>query len=432
MAIVGAARSARRCHRSRWVLDALSGDWDGAVGGLHLAAFHRPARGSGSRHRGARYCHCWFAARRVGESQPRETVGGRVAPGGGGQHQRRRKWPCATPRCLWLPCSFAGSVLLAFFRRARPWRSSAPGRCSCSRESGHCSVAGGSSASGPLSGAWHCVVRGMPRGTPVAVWRSGLLAAGVFMISSMAAFQLDARGARGDAGPAPAALPLSANQLPRSTMILTQPAGGPSGWTRMRPVSRLCRPGRGTATGELFELPTPAEPAGAWSLLPRVSSSAGRFPFGGADDCCVLDAWEGTGPVPAGWMGITSGIRSRPNSVMCFPFAMTGRPAVAYRRAARSVRPSRHRHLSDGIRETVSPIRWLPLFSHRCAAGRGAADASHPTAGEPRPRPDPGRGAARTKSTPFRIPISTFSARSVNWIGSFHGRPRTAAGAQRA
>ena len=234
---------------------------------------------------------------------------------------------------------------------------------------------------------------------------AGLLAAGVFMISAMAAFQLDARGAAHDRRSGTGGFAFVGESTLPVYDDLNQPAGRAAVGLEEeegRAACRLCRPGCGTATRRVVST---SETAQQNPRVLGVSAAAlqqrGAFAFlaRGSQDWSVIEASDGTGPVPAvmdaNYVRYT--IKAKRGDVLS---VRDDRGGLASLRIAALLEPSVLQGsavISETAFEKLFPrIRGLPLFPHRRARPRNRGDhrkASHPIAGEPRSRPDPVRGA---------------------------------------
>lgn len=286
------------------ILRSLSGEWSGAVGGMRFVSEYRPssfaAAGLASVVLAA--ATVWLMARRLLRWQPKDLLAGLARSGGRLAGPPGRRVPYG-----WLGCGLAVAAAVvawaaqgsppAFFGAGslvmlagvswlaallRRWRS----------------VPRATGLAGPWQLGWRNTARQSGRSLAVA----GLLAAGVFMISSMEAFQLDARRdqTRRAGGTGGFAL------VGESTLPIYESLNTPAGQTAVglepEDVERVSFVQARVREGDeasCLNLQRPQNPR-VLGLDPAALATRGAFTFaGGANDWSVLEVWDGRGPVPA-------------------------------------------------------------------------------------------------------------------------------------
>lgn len=285
------------------ILRSLAGEWSGAVGGLRFVTNFRPSSfaAAGVATGVLAAATVWLMARRLLRWQPKDLLAG-LAASVGRSGTPARRIPFAV-LAVGLAVAAAGLAVAAkgsppaFFGAGsllmlaglsllaallRKWRT-AP-------------TAGGLTS--PWQLAWRNTARKSGRSLAVA----GLLAAGVFMISSMDAFQLDARrdqGAR--AGGTGGFAFIGEATLPIYEALNTPEGQAAAGLEAedVEGVSFVQARVREGDEASCLNLQRPQNPR-VLGLDPAGLSARGAFSFaGGASDWSVLSAWDGTGPVPA-------------------------------------------------------------------------------------------------------------------------------------
>lgn len=304
VAVVGTALGlAAATVYSPIILRSLGGEWSGAVGGMKFVSDFRPisfvVAGAASVVLAA--ATVWLMARRLLRWQPKELLAGLAAGGGRTQMSSRRVPWVATGVGLALvagvlavvakgspPAFFgAGSLLMLaglclFAALLRRWRSAA--------------------TSGGLSSPWQLGWRNTARKSGRSLAVAGLLAAGVFMISSMDAFQLDARrdpsvragGTGGFALVGESTLPVyeALNTAAGQTAAGLEPED-------VAGVSFVQARVREGDEASCLNLQRPQNPR-VLGIDPAALAERGAFTFaGGGPDWSVLNGWDGQGPVPA-------------------------------------------------------------------------------------------------------------------------------------
>jgi putative ABC transport system permease protein len=287
------------------ILRSLSGEWSGAVGGLRFVTDFRPASfaiagvatvllAAGT---------VWLMARRLLRWQPKDLLAGLAASGGGGRGAARsRRVPLAAVAVVLA----AGAAVLAFAAQGSPPAFFGAG--SLLMLAGLSAVAAllrrwrTAPAAGGLTSTWQLGWRNASRKSGRSLAVAGLLAAGVFMISSMDAFQLDARrdqsvrsgGTGGFAFIGEATLPIYD--------ALNTPAGRTAAGLEPEDVEGVSFVQARVREGDeasCLNLQRPQNPR-VLGLDPADLASRGAFSFaGGAGDWSILNTWDGTGPVPA-------------------------------------------------------------------------------------------------------------------------------------
>ena len=285
------------------ILRSLSGEWSGAVGGLSFVTDYRPGSfaAAGAAAVVLAVATVWLMARRLLRWQPKDLLAG-LATAGGRLAGPGRRLPYAAVAVVLAvlaavvafaangspPAFFgAGSLLMlagvswlaALLRR---WRT-AP-------------------RAGGLASPWQLGWRNTARKSGRSLAVAGLLAAGVFMISSMDAFQLDARrdptqrsgGTGGFAFVGESTLPIYE--------ALDTPAGQTAAGLEPEDVEGVGFVQARVREGDeasCLNLQRPQNPR-VLGLDPKALAGRGAFTFaGGATRWSVLDDWDGTGPVPA-------------------------------------------------------------------------------------------------------------------------------------
>ena len=285
------------------ILRSLSGEWSGAVGGMKFVTGFRPESFAMAGVAAVMLAAAtvWSMARRLLKWQPKDLLAG-LASSGGPVTASGRKFPAAV---LSIVC-LAGAGVLAVVAQGSP--SGFFGAGSLLMLAGLSAISwmlrkwreGG--ASGALLHPWQLGLRNTARKSGRSLAIAGLLAAGVFMISSMEAFQLDARrdqttrtgGTGGFALVGEATLPVYDD--------LNTPAGQTAAGLEpedVAGVSFLQARVREGDEASCLNLQRPQNPR-VLGVDPAALTSRGAFSFvGGATDWSVLNEWDGTGPVPA-------------------------------------------------------------------------------------------------------------------------------------
>lgn len=285
------------------ILRSLSGDWSGAVGGLRFVTEFRPASfaAAGLATVLLAAATVWLMARRLLRWQPKDLLAGLAASSGPSVPSGRR-----FPAAVLAVVLAASAVVLALVAKGSPPAFFGAG--SLLMLAGLCAVAAvlrrwrTSSHQAGLTSPWQLGLRNTARKTGRSLAVAGLLAAGVFMISSMDAFQLDARrdqtvrsgGTGGFAFVGEATLPIYDS--------LNTPAGQAAVGLEPEDVAGVGFVQARVREGDeasCLNLQRPQNPR-VLGLDPAALASRGAFAFaGGAGDWSVLRDWDGTGPVPA-------------------------------------------------------------------------------------------------------------------------------------
>ena len=303
VAIIGAAVGpAGAVIYTNWVLRALSGEWSGAVGGLQFVpAFHPPTLiGAAATTALLAIVTVWLTARRLARLQPREALAG-VA------------WPATTPsmlrrrRALWLwlsAASLAAAVLVALIGRGQPLAFFGAGALvMLAGVSGVAAWLGAHRRSdGSLPGIWRLGLLNAARKPGRSLAVAGLLAAGVFVVSSMAAFQLDARRAPHERRSGTGGFAF----VGESTLPIYHDLNGPAGRAsvgldedELPGVSFVQARMRDGDEASCLNLERPQNPR-ILGVATAELDRRGAFAFSaGATHWSILDAWDGTGPAPA-------------------------------------------------------------------------------------------------------------------------------------
>jgi hypothetical protein len=153
-----------------------------------------------------------------------------------------------------------------------------------------------------LTSPWQLGWRNTARKSGRSLAVAGLLAAGVFMISSMDAFQLDARRDQTQrAGGTGGFAFVGESTLPIYEALAT-PAGQTAAGLEPEDVEGVGFVQARVREGDeasCLNLQRPQNPR-VLGLDPAALAKRGAFTFaGGANDWSVLDTWDGAGPVPA-------------------------------------------------------------------------------------------------------------------------------------
>jgi len=287
----------------RMILRSLGGEWSGAVKGLDFVTAYRPMTFglSGVVAVVLAVATVWVMARRLLAWQPKDLLAGLAAgrrpeaPGG-------RRWPLGVVAMVLA----VGAGAVAVFSQGSPPAFFGAG--SLLMAAGLCALAGvlrrwrtAPTAHG-LTSPWQLGGRNTARQSGRSLAVAGLLAAGIFMISSMDAFQLDARrdpGAR-DSGTGGFAL-VGESTLPIYDALNT-PAGqeavglDPEDVEGVSFVQSRVREGD---EASCLNLQRPQNPR-VLGVDPATLAARGAFTFtAGATEWSVLDHWDGQGPVPA-------------------------------------------------------------------------------------------------------------------------------------
>ncbi len=285
------------------ILRSLAGEWSGAVGGLRFVTEYRPGSFviAGVAAVGLAVATVWLMARRLMLWQPKDLLAGLAAHGGRLTTGRSRLPMMAVAIVL-----AGGAAAIAITADGSPPAFFGAG--SLLMLAGLCALGGllrrwrGAPHAGGLTSPWQLGWRNAARKAGRSLAVAGLLAAGVFMISSMDAFQLDARrdpavragGTGGFALVGEATLPIYESF---DTEAGRTAAGlDPEDVEGVSFVQARVREGD---EASCLNLQRPQNPR-VLGLDPAALAGRGSFTFaGGAADWSVLDAWEEGGPVPA-------------------------------------------------------------------------------------------------------------------------------------
>ncbi len=282
---------------TQWVLGALSGEWSGAVGGLSFITAFKPATLAGAALGTAVLAAgtVWLAARRLLKRQPRELLAGaesRVA--------RPSRWT-ALFRWWLAPVLLAAAAAVAWTGRGNPPAFFGAG--SLLMLAGLAAIAAllrhwqrGSEAT-VLAAPWHLGLRNTTRRPGRSLAVAGLLAAGVFMISAMDAFQLDASRTASDRASGTGGFAfVGESSLPIYETVAKAADLEPDDLPGVSVVAARVRAGD---EASCLNLQRPQNPR-VLGLNGAELQHRGAFSFAaGAKDWSVLDAWDGSGPVPA-------------------------------------------------------------------------------------------------------------------------------------
>ncbi|MFN0126040.1 MAG: FtsX-like permease family protein [Verrucomicrobiales bacterium] len=285
------------------ILRSLAGEWSGAVGGLRFVTEYRAASFgmAGLAAVVLALATVWLMARRLLRWQPKDLLAG-LAAGRAETAMTGRRWPLV-PMAIGMAVAAAAVAVAA--------KGSPPaffGAGSLLMLAGLCGLAAllrhwrTGKTFRLLTHSWQLAWRNTSRKAGRSLAVAGLLAAGVFMISSMDAFQLDARrdpagragGTGGFAYVGEATLPLYES--------LTTEAGrtaiglDPEDVEGTTFVQARVREGD---EASCLNLQRPQNPR-VLGVDPAALASRGSFTFSaGATDWSVIDDWDGSGPVPA-------------------------------------------------------------------------------------------------------------------------------------